>query len=100
MTRSRLISAAIFVLFCFSNGAISAEQQKKGAPSANFCQKQFFKEKDGKVYCNWSESFAAACASTFPNKLKVIEKGAIISGPDEVGKCSDGKQPVVKVTSN
>ena len=83
-----------------SNRAISADQQKAGAPYTNFCQKQFFKEKEGKLNCNWGESFAATCASTFPNKLTFIEKGAIISGPDLVGKCSEGKQPVVKVTSN
>jgi hypothetical protein len=80
--------------------AISADQQKAGAPYTNFCQKQFFKEKEGKLNCNWEQSVAATCASTFPNKLTFIEKGAIISGPDLVGKCSDGLQPVVKVTSN
>ena len=80
--------------------AISADQQKAGAPFTNFCQKQFFKEKEGKVICNWEETFVATCASTFPNKLTFIHKGAIISGPDLVGKCSDGLQPIVKVTSS
>jgi hypothetical protein len=90
-----------------SNGAVLQAQSNSegaervragGAPYTNFCQKQFFKESGGKLFCNWGASFAEACAITFPSD-KYIEKGAVISGPEEIGSCSDGNT-VLKVTNN
>jgi hypothetical protein len=108
MTLTVIIALLLLVGFLFvspgdtavTGRALSPDQQKTGAPYTNFCQKQFFNEKKGKLICNWEESFAITCASTFPNKLTFIEKGAIISGPDLVGNCGAGLQPIVKVTSN
>jgi hypothetical protein len=80
-------------------GKKSSTEKKREAPYTSFCQKRFLKKDHGKLLCNWGDSFAYACNVTFPAD-GAIEKDAVISGPTVVGKCSDNKQPVVKIVHN
>lgn len=89
-------------------GAVNVDEAKNadaelakanGAPYTNFCQKRFLKTEGGKLYCNWSDSFAGACSVTYPTN-RSIEKGSVITGPDESGKCGDDNNIIVKVTNN
>jgi hypothetical protein len=67
------------------------------APFVNFCNKSLLSESNGRLYCNWGPTFAHACLGGFANSY--IQKGAILSGPTNVGKCDNGST-VVKVTNN
>lgn len=74
------------------------EYRRGGAPYVNFCKKKYLQDHDGRLYCNWADSFALACIlPDYGNTY--IEKGGAISGPTSVGLCSD-KDDVVKVESN
>jgi len=64
-----------------------------GPPYTNFSLKEKLRENDGKIWGNWSSSFAGACIDPFDNRY--IEKGSVIS-MEEVGKCSGSGKPVVK----
>jgi hypothetical protein len=101
----------------FSNGVVIESQQLSpprnlrrvksptpppttSAPFTNFCVKSKYHippSKPNEVHCNWFESFSAACAITKLDRW--IEKEAIISGPTDVGHCSNG-DTVIKVTNN
>jgi hypothetical protein len=73
-------------------------EQRGVAPYTNFCCKEYLKEKEGKLFCNWSPSFGGACiTANYGNSY--IEKDAVVS-KEEVGQCSTSHAVVLKVVSN
>jgi hypothetical protein len=52
-----------------------------------YCREKYYKKEGGKIRCNWGASFTEGCMATFWGH---IESGAVISGPKNVGKCSNG----------
>jgi hypothetical protein len=65
-------------------------------PYTNFSLKEKLRQKDGKIFGNFSSSFTETCISQIE---RFIEAGSVIS-MEEVGKCSGSGSVVVKFTHN
>jgi hypothetical protein len=101
-----LVAVLAAVVLCAASDAQHSSGGQSAAPAAlpagppytHFCRKKFLKEKEGKLFCNWSPSFGGACAAP-DHGVQAIEKDAV-EEKKEVGKCSKSGDVVLKVVHN
>jgi hypothetical protein len=98
MTNRKFRILAISFALAFYTSGVPAQQPAEAKQFTSFCRQQYLKDSDGKLSCNWGTSRANACDIHSP-KDRIVEKEAVIQGPESVGKCADGR-PIVKLVHN